>query len=171
MRRHQAAKSVFSLTEIGRMIGVSAQSMSKYSRLQGFPAACDKSGKREAMPVIQWWFLNRAPKRLQRQLHSELRASLGLSDDGTATVSDEMSASDRLDLALKAHKVARAVGDCVSFADIRAIVSKMAANIRQACAGVNSACGRDVLPLFDEAFNEFEAELDDEIDAIQQGSA
>lgn len=39
------------------------------------------------------------------------------------------------------------------------------------CAGVNAATGRDVLPLFDEAFDEFEAELDQEIEAIQQGSA
>lgn len=167
---HQNAKSAFSLTEIGRMIGVSAQSMSKYSKLQGFPAA-DKFGKREAMPVIQWWFLNRAPKKLQRQLHGELRASLGLTDDGSVPVSDDMSESDRLDLQLKAHKVSRAIGDCVSFTDIRGIVSKMAANIRQACAGVNAACGRDVLPLFDEAFDEFESLLDAEIDAIRQGSA
>jgi len=116
-------------------------------------------------------FEHRAPKKLQRELHADLRASLGLSDDGTATVSDDMSESDRLDLQLKAHKVARAVGDCVSFTDIRGIVSKMAANIRQACAGVNAVCGRDVLPLFDEAFDAFEAELDQEIDAIQQGSA
>lgn len=168
---HQNAKSAFSLTEISRMVGLSAQTLSKYSKQQGFPAASDKSGKYEALPVIQWWFLNRAPKKLQRELHADLRASLGLTDDGAATVSDDMSESDRLDLQLKAHKVSKAVGDCVSFTDIRGIVSKMAANIRQACAGVNAACGRDVLPLFDEAFDEFEAELDQEIAAIQQGSA
>lgn len=97
----KAAKFTFSLSEIGRMIGVSPQSMSVYSRLRDFPEASDKSGKREAMPVIQWWFLNRAPKKLQRELHADLRASLGLTDDGTATVSDELSESDRLDLQLK----------------------------------------------------------------------
>lgn len=168
---HQAAKSAFSLTEISRMLGLSAQTLSKYSKQHGFPEAFDKSGKYEALPVIEWWFCNRAPKKIRRQFHADLRASLGLTDDGSVPVSDEMTESDRLDLALKAHKVARAVGDCVSFTDIRGIVSKMAANIRQACAGVNAATGRDVLPLFDEAFDEFEAELDQEIDAIQQGSA
>ena len=170
MTKKKPANPTFSLTEIGRMLGISAQSMSKYSKEPGFPPET-KDGKREAMPCIQWWFEHRAPKKLQRELHADLRKSLGLSDDGTATVSDELSESDRLDLQLKSHKVARAIGDCVSFTDIRGIVSKMAANIRQACAGVNAATGRDVLPLFDEAFDEFEAELDQEIEAIQQGSA
>ncbi len=166
----QAAKSAFSLTEIGRMIGVSAQSMSKYSKLQGFPAADAKTGKYEAMPVIEWWFCHRAPKKMRQQLHAELLASLGLSPDGTAPAAEQMSESDRLDLQLKSHKVAKAVGDCVSFADIRAIVGNLATSIRTACAGVNAATGRDVIPLFDEAFDEFEKSLDASIDAIQQGA-
>lgn len=164
------ANSTYSLTEIGRMLGVSAQTMSKYSKQPGFPPASD-DGKREAMPAIEWWFLHRAPKKMQRQLHAELRASLGLSADGSTPVEPQMSESDRLDLALKSHKVSRAIGDCVSFADIRGIVGNLATNIRQACDGVNTATGRDMLPLFDEAFDEFERSLDESIEAIRREPA
>lgn len=170
MTASKEPKFAFSLTEIGRMVGVSANAMATYAKMSGFPEA-DENGKRPSMPCIAWWLTHKAPEKLQRQLHGELSDSLGIANDGSVAAADNMSESDRLDLQLKAHKVAKAVGDAVSFADIRGIVGTLAANIRQACAGVNAATGRDVLPLFDQAFDEFEASLDESIEAIQQGSA
>lgn len=159
------AKATYSLSELSRIIGVSPQALTKWRRLAGFPEATDGE-KREALPVVLWWLEQRASSKIQRDVHSRLAAAIGIAEDGTSAA-DQMSESDRLDLMLKAHKVAKAVGDSVSFADIRAIVAELATEIRQACAGVNAATGRDVLPLFDEAFDRFEQSLN--ATAIQAG--
>lgn len=166
--RKTPANSTFSLSELGRVIGVSAQSMSKYAKLGGFPRATD-GDRREAMPVIVWWLQHRAKVKLQRELHTGLSSVLGIAGDGETPAADLMSPGDQLDLQLKAHKVARAIGDCVSFTDIRAIVGELASEIRLACASVNVATGRDVLPLFEEAFDKFEESLNQK--AIQAGEA
>ncbi len=160
MMKKTPANSTFSLSELGRVIGVSAQSMSKYAKLGGFPRSTD-GDRWEAMPVALWWLQHRAKVKLQREVHSGLSAALGIAGDGATLPADQMSQSDQLDLQLKAHKVSRAIGDTVSFSDIRNIVGELASEIRQACASVNAATGRDVLPLFEEAFDRFEASLTD----------
>jgi len=168
MKKKTPVNATFSLSELGRFIGVSAQSMSKYAKLGGFPRATD-GDRWAAMPVVVWWLQHRAKVRLQREVHSGLSAALGIGGDESTPAAELMSESDRLDLQLKSHKVARAIGDCVSFEAIRDVVTLLATDIRQACDSVNAATGRDVLPLFDEAFDRFEQSLADS--AIQAGEA
>lgn len=142
----------YSQAELARMLGVSAQAVSKYSKEPGFPRA-DRDGLREAVPVFQWWIVNRAPKAIR----NEVAGQLGLEVQNEPE--DLSSESEKLDLRLKAHKVSKAIGDVVSFSDVRGIIGDLAREIRQACEKVNAATGRDVLPMFEEAFNRFEESL------------
>lgn len=148
-------------SEFGRLVGVSSQTASKYARLPGFPDP-DQNDKIEAFAAICWWVVHKAPRPIQRELHSQLGVALGIAtevpEDRPLSIAEE---TERLDLQLKAHKVLRAVGEAVLFSDIRGIVGRLASAIREACQQVNAASGRDVLPLFEAAFDQFEEELKD----------
>lgn len=161
-------KPVYSLTELGRVLGVSAQSMSKWSKLAGFPRAMD-GDRWEAMPVVEWWLIHKAARGQQRGLLQRLCEVLKAP---IPEISDEsqMSESDRLDLALKEHKLNRMIGDCVSFSDIKDIVGTLATEIRQACESAKTATGHDVMPMFDAAFDRFSATLQKQIDAMESAN-
>ena len=149
-------KPVVSLTVLGRVFGVSAQSMSKWSNLSGFPSA-DGNGW-VAWPVIEWWLINKASRAVQRGLVQQVcEAMKAPSPDFPSD--EQMSESDRLDLALKEHKLNRLIGDAISFADVREIVGALATEIRQACESAKAATGHDVMPMFNAAFDRFDASL------------
>ncbi|MFO0979674.1 MAG: hypothetical protein U0996_24965 [Planctomycetaceae bacterium] len=103
--------------------------------------------------MFLWWLVHRAPKTIRNEVAGQLGIEIR-SDPEDLSIE-----SERLDLRLKAHKVSKAIGDAVSFADIRSIIGDLAREIRQACDKVNAATGRDVLPLFDRAFSSFEESL------------
>ncbi len=152
-----------SRNELARFIGCSGQTISKYARQPGFPQP-DGADKLDAVECIAWWLTQKAPRAKQRELYGKLSGVLGIETNGEAEAEKPASIAEeheRLDLQLKAHKVSKAIGDCVAFADIRSIVGKLASGIREACGQVNDISGRDVLPLFEAAFSRFEAELDE----------
>jgi hypothetical protein len=151
-----SGKPVFSLTELGRVLGVSAQSMSKWSKLGGFPLP---DGERwEAWPVLEWWLIHKASRAVQRGLIQRVCDAIKAPSPDFPS-DEQMSESDRLDLALKEHKLNRLIGDSVSFADVKEIVGTLATEIRQACESAKAATGHDVMPMFNAAFDRFDESL------------
>ena len=158
MTRKQTALTAYSLTELGRIVGVSAQAMSKYAKMTGFPGPT-ADGRWVALPVIRWWLANRAALQTRKSVYTELRDSLGITTEDSAPPT--MTEMESIELSLKAHKLALAVGDCVRYEDIRHFVTQLANEIRSACESVLTATGRDQLPLFEAAFERFFTSLDE----------
>ncbi len=161
-------KPVFSLSELGRFLGVSAQSMSKWSKLAGFPRAAD-GDRWEALPVFEWWMINKATRAQQRGLLQRLSEVLRMPSPEMAE-ENQISKSDRLDLELKEHKLNRMIGDCVSFADVREIVGTLATEIRQACESAKAATGHDVMPMFNAAFDRFDELIAKQIQQLESAN-
>lgn len=158
MTRKQTAQTAYSLSELGRIVGVSAQAMSKYSKMTGFPEPTSEN-RWVAIPVIRWWLANRATLPMRKIVYAELRESLGIKTEDSAP--ETMTEMEAIELKLKAHKLALAVGDCVRYEDIRHFVTQLANEIRGACESVLTATGRDQLPLFEAAFERFFVSLDE----------
>ncbi len=146
-------------TDLSKLIGVSLSVMNRHTQTSHFPEPFDQTpkGPRWLGPdVLRWYVEHGAPEKYQRELLKALSSRFGV---GVDIPEDYETAKEQLDIRLKAHKVSRAIGDCVSFQDIRHIVGELAREIRNACEKVNAATGRDVSPLFGTAFDNFEHSL------------
>ncbi|MEP3480776.1 MAG: hypothetical protein ABJZ55_16120 [Fuerstiella sp.] len=150
--------ATYSRNELSKLFGVVSATVGKWEREEGFPEP-DKDNRFVGTEVAAWWFQHRATKSSRMQLvHSpgDLDAEMTLADE------------DRLlDLRIKAHKVAKTVGDAVSFEDIRHVIGEFAADIRESCSAAQAATGQDLTPLFDEAFTNFEQRVRSELESLE----
>lgn len=150
----------FTPGELAAIFGVHKNTVvSKWQHCDGFPKA-NADGRLQGIAVARWWLQHKAPKS-QRAVPAEEWSVI----EAQRSLDHE---AKRLDLRLKSHKVAMAIGGDVRFDDIRDIVSGLQGDIREACQKIYTFTGQDVGPLFDEAFELFDQRLNSEQKARQE---
>ena len=166
MARPSSAEYVFTLSDLGRFVGVSPTTVGKYAAIVDFPAPVGNGASRRGLDFLAWWLPRKADREYQLSVCRSLMEVLGIGESSQAVAavveSDDDEFGDRLKRA-KALKqeleLAEKQREFVRVADIADDLQKVIKHLRTGAEVLQRRFGSDASDILESSLQDAEREL------------